>query len=324
MIDLHAHYLPPSLLTWAGEGLLPVRFRRDRRILEFPSGPSRPVPPPLTDLTHRTRWMAQRDIDLQVLSPWMDVAGDDLPGQDATSWCRAMNDATAHDLDEQCGFRAMAALPVTDGVLAAAELRRCVERLGFVGGAIPTQIGGRDLDAAGLEPLWEAAESLGVLMFIHPHRVMGGDRVKAHFLGNVCGNPFETTLTAMRLYFAGVFTTWPRLRILLAHGGGTLPYLAGRAVHASHYAPGFDRAVDHPDSILQRFYYDTLLHDPRALTFMIESIGPDRIAAGTDAPFPMSLDRPVTHVEQACRQAGLGADATRRILFGTAEELFGG
>ena len=232
-----------------------------------------------------------------------------------------MNDATARDLERRTGFRALAALPVTDGVLAAGELRRCVEQLGFVGGALPTQIGGTDLDVAGLEPLWEAAESLGVLLFIHPYRVMGGDRMKVHFLGNVCGNPFETTLAAMRLYFAGVFTNWPQLKILLAHGGGTLPYLAGRAVHASRHGPGFERSVDHPDSILQCFYYDTLLHDPRALAFMMESIGPDRIAAGTDAPFPMSLETPVPHIEQACRQAGLGPDACRRILRGTAEEL---
>ena len=324
MIDLHAHYLPPSLLAAAAEGLLPVGFSRETRILGFPSGPSRPVPPRLTELPARTRWMDERGIDVQVLSPWLDVAGDDLGGGDARDWCRAMNDATAREIDDRSRFRALAALPVSDGVLAAAELRRCVEQLGFAGAAIPTQVGGRDLDAAGLEPVWEAAEALGALLFIHPHRVMGGDRVKVHFLGNVCGNPFETTLAALRLYFGGVFTRWPELRILLAHGGGTLPYLAGRAVHASRNAPGFDRAVDHPDSILQCFYYDTLLHDARALTLMIESVGPDRTAAGTDAPFPMSLDRPVGYIEQACRQAGLGVASTRRILRGTAEELLFG
>ena len=324
MIDLHAHYLPPSILEAAAEGLLPVRFKRERRILEFPSGPSRPVPPPLTDLPSRLLWMAERDIDVQVLSPWMDVAGDDLSGPASRTWCRAMNDAVARDLDRQPALKALAALPVTDGVLAAGELRRCVEQLGFVGGALPTQIGGTDLDASGLDPLWEAAESLGVLLFIHPHRVIGGDRVKVHFLGNVCGNPFETTLAAMRLYFAGVFTRWPQLKILLAHGGGTLPYLAGRAVHASHHAPGFERAVEHPDTILQCFYYDTLLHDPRALAFMINSIGPARIAAGTDAPFPMSLDRPVGYIKDTGRRAGLGTDGCTRILRGTAEELLSG
>lgn len=299
-------------------------FDPGARILDFPCGPSRPVPPPLTDLAGRLRWIDDRDIELQIVSPWMDVAGDDLKTAEAETWCRALNDGCAEDIDGNPRFGALAALPVVDGYAAARELVRCVKRLGFSGGAIPTQIGGKDLDAAGLDPLWEAAESLRVMLFVHPYRVMGGDRMGVHFLGNVCGNPFETTLAALRLYFAGVFTRWPGLKILLAHGGGTLPYLAGRAVHASHHAPGFDRGVDHPDSILQRFYYDTLLHDPRSLAFMMDSVGPARIAAGTDAPFPMSLDNPVGYIGRACLSAGLDRDARRRILSGTAQELLSG
>ncbi len=321
MIDLHAHYLAPSVLAVASQGLLPVAYQPESRVLVFPSGPSRPVPPLLTDLDSRRGWIADRRIDFQVLSPWMDIAGDDLGVRAAEAWCRALNDACATDIAGDARFGALAALPVVDGESAARELDRCVRELGFAGGAIPTQVGGTDLDAAGLDPLWEAAEALGVPLFVHPYRVMGADRMRVHFLGNVCGNPFETTLAALRLYFAGTCTRWPRLRILLAHGGGTLPYLAGRAVHASHHAPGFERAVEHPDDILQSFYYDTLLHDPRAVAHLMRTVGPGRIAAGTDAPFPMSLDSPIAHVEQAARTAGLGREACRRMLRGTAAEL---
>ena len=325
MIDMHAHYLSPSALASAARGGLPVPFDPDSRVLDFPSGPSRPVPPPLTDLVARSLWIEERDVDLQVLSPWMDVAGDDLDPDAAETWCRVLNDGCAADLAGDSRFRALAALPVADGEAAARELARTVEELGFRGGAIPTQVGGRDLDTAGLEPLWEAAESLDVLLFIHPYRVMDGDRMGPHFLGNVCGNPFETTLAALRLYFAGTFTRWPDLRVLLAHGGGVLPTLAGRAAHASRHAPGFDRAVDHPDSILRCFYYDSILHDPRALTLLMSTVEPARIAAGTDYPFPMSLDRPNDHAREAANQAGLTEDELRRILSGTAEDLlFGG
>ncbi len=324
MIDVHAHYLSPSAPTSAARGLLPVTFDTTGRVLDFPSGPSRPIPPALTDLGARERWIDDRGIEVQVLSPWMDVAGDDLTVSAAQEWCRALNDGCAEDILGNPRFKALATLPVVDGEAASHELARAVEQLGFSGGAVPTQVGGKDLDAAGLEPLWEVAEALDAVLFIHPYRVMGGDRMKVHFLGNVCGNPFETTLAAVRLYFAGVFDRWPRLKVLLAHGGGALPYLAGRAVHASRYGPGFRRAVDHPDDILSCFYYDTLLHDPRSLAFMMTSVGPERIAAGTDAPFPMSLDTPVSYVEETCRQAGLRADACRRILRGTAEELLPG
>ena len=323
MIDLHAHYLPPSVLEAAARGGLPVAYDPRTRVLDFPTGPSRPVPHRLTDIGGRVGWIDERGIDIQVLSPWMDVTGDDLGKGAAEAWCRACNDGCAEIIESHPRFRALAALPMVDGKAAADELAVSMGRPGFVGAAIPTQVAGTDLDVAGLEPLWEAAESLEALLFVHPYRVMGGERMKVHFLGNVCGNPFETTLAALRLYFSGVFTRWPRLKILLAHGGGALPYLAGRAVHASRHGPGFDRSVDHPDDILSCFYYDTLLHDPRALVFMMGSIGADRIVAGTDAPFPMIIDSPVNHIEMACRRAGLDSNECRQILRGTAEGLVG-
>ena len=321
MIDLHAHYLSPSVLAAASKGLLPASWDENRRVIEFPSGPSDPVLPGLSDLEERIRWNSERGIDIQVLAPWMDITGDDLdPGQ-ARIWCEAMNDGLAHGIDGNAQFRALAALPLVNGGTAAGELRRCVGEFGFSGGAIPSQVNGQDLDEAGLEPLWEAAEDLGVLLFMHPYRVMGGRRMGRDHLGNVCGFPFDTTLAAMRLYFSEVFTTWPRLKILLAHGGGTLPYLAGRAAHASRYVPTVTRRVDHPDEILQMFYYDTMLHDPRALVSLIRTVGTERVVGGTDAPFPMWVDDPVEHIEGACRRAGVGRDALERVLHGTAAGL---
>lgn len=324
LIDMHAHYLSPSVLRQASAGSGPVGLAPGGRSFLFPSGPSRPVPPPLCDLADRLRWMDERAIERQILAPWMDITGDDLPPAAAAAWCRAMNDSCAEDIRDEPRFGALAALPVVDGEAAARELVRSVEQLGFCGGAIPTQIGGADLDVAGLEPLWEVAGSLGALLFVHPFRVMGGDRLTVHFLNNVCGNPFETTLAALRLYFARTFAKWPDLRILLAHGGGVLPTLAGRAAHASRNAPGFDRAVDHPDSILECFYYDTILHDPRALTLLMSAVDPARIVSGTDYPFPMILDRPTDHARQAAEQAGLTEDELRHVLSGTARELLSG
>lgn len=324
IFDLHAHYLSPSVPARAAAGDLPVRYDLTSRRLGFPSGSSRPVPAALIDLADRRRWMKDREIRRQMLSPWMDITGDDLPGREAEQWCRALNDGTAADIGDDESFLALAALPVVDGRRAGQELRRCVTEKGFKGGALPTQINGTDLDKAGLDPLWETAESLGAILFIHPFRVMGADRMQSHFLGNVCGNPFETTLAALRLYFGGIFARWPRLKILLAHGGGALPYLAGRAVHASKNAPGFDRVVEHPDAILGAFYYDTLLHDPRALGHLIATVGADRVAAGTDYPFPMSLDDPIAHIKQAVG-SGEGEDdhLLDKVFQGTAESLGG-
>ena len=321
MIDLHAHYVSPSVMAAASRGLLPASWDAKRRVLDFPAGPSDPVLPALSDLDGRIRWNAERGIELQVLAPWMDITGDDLDPGRARTWCRALNDGIARDIEGDRRFSALAALPLASGEFAAEELRRCVERFGFCGGAIPSQVNGVDLDEAGLEPLWEAAEALGVLLFMHPYRVMGGRRMGRDHLVNVCGFPFDTTLAALRLYFSDVLTTWPGLKILLAHGGGTLPYLAGRAAHASQHVPTVGKRVEHPDEILRMFYYDTMLHDRRALVSLIRTVGTRRVVGGTDAPFPMWVDDPVEHIEGACEEAGVGRDALRRILTGTAAAL---
>lgn len=103
MIDVHGHYLPTSLLERAGsDAELVVGYDAEERRLSFPSGPSRPVPPSLTDLVSRSEGNAQRSIHLQVLSPWLDAAGDDLDREDAAHWTAAMNDATAADIAAAC------------------------------------------------------------------------------------------------------------------------------------------------------------------------------------------------------------------------------
>ena len=324
MIDMHAHYLSPSVLREASAGSGPVGLAPDGRSFLFPSGPSRPVPPPLCDLADRLRWMDERAIERQILAPWMDITGDDLALDAAAAWCRTMNDSCAADIGDEPRFGALAALPVVDGEAAARELVRSVEQLGFCGGAIPTQIGGRDLDVAGLEPLWEVAGSLGALLFIHPFRVMGGDRLKVTSSATSAATPSRPPWPPSGSTSQGRSPGGRTCGYCSHMAAASLPTLAAGAAHASRHAPGFDRAVDHPDSILECFYYDTILHDPRALTMLMSAVEPGRIAAGTDYPFPMILDRPADHVREAADQAGLTEDTLRRILSGTAEELLNG
>ena len=323
MLDLHAHYVPPSLIAAARQTRLPVAYDQDANAVVFPSGPSRPIGAALTDLERRREWNEERSIDLQVLSPWMDITGDDLEGGDAAEWCRLSNDAVAEDIKGSDSFRAFASLPVSSGEAAAAELERAVTELGFVGGAVPTQVDGVDLDRAGLDPLFEAAEALQVPIFLHPFRVMAPSRMDIHFLSNVCGNPFETTVAALRLFFDGAFESWPRLKLLLAHAGGALPSLAGRAAHASNHVAGFARLASEPSEILGRFYYDSILHDPMALAFAIRALGPSRLVAGTDYPFPMKLDNPADHVKEACSVAGVNDGAVDQILVTNGRNLLG-
>ncbi len=319
MIDVHAHYLPPTLLTRQHADDVGVGFDESGRRLLFPSGPSRPVPAPLIDLVARRTSIEQRGITLQVLSPWLDVAGDDLDPEHASRWTASMNDATAADIQGDEGFTAFAALPMTDGDAAARELRRAVNELGFRGGAIPTQVGGRNLDEAGLEPLFNAAEELAAPLFVHPYRVLGAERLGRDFLTNVCGNPFETAVAALSLFSAGVLDRHPGLAVLLAHCGGALPLLAGRAVQASRAGVAERRTVGDADEILHAFHYDTVVHDPAVLAFGIARLGADRILLGTDDPFPMRVDDP----GELVRRAGASSETFDQVTRTNAQRLLG-
>lgn len=322
MIDLHAHYLSPSLFDLE---LKPVGVVYDPSsgAFEFPSGFSRPVPGPLADLDARAAWTRAESIEVQVLSPWMDVIGDDLLPTDEAAWCRILNDTTAADIRGTQGFRAFAALPLNDGDSAARELARTVEELGFVGGAIPSQVNGADLDEAGLDSLFEAATSLEAPLFVHPFRVLEPQRLRQFFLNNVCGVPFDTTVAALRLFFSGTLDRWSGLKIVLAHCGGTLPLIAGRAAQASRSVPHIDRVVEAPDEILDRYYYDTVLHDPAALGFAAARVGVERLVVGTDAPFPMQVDSVADHLRDALALGVLGPDAFEAVTRTTPGSLIG-
>jgi len=313
VIDLHAHYLSPTLFDLE-LGAIGVAYDSSSRTFEFPSGSSRPVPEPLADLDARSAWTLAESIDIEVLSPWMDVTGDDLSPVAAAAWCRILNDTTAADIEANDGFRAFAGLPLTDGPAAAAELERAIQELGFVGGAIPSQVNGVDLDDAGLDPLFEAAVSLDAPLFMHPFRVSDTVRLKRYFLNNVCGVPFDTTIAALRLFFSGTLDRWPGLKIVLAHCGGALPFIAGRAAHASHNVSLIDREVDAPAEILERFYYDTVLHDPSALGFAASRVGIERMVVGTDVPFPMQIDSVAGHIQNAFTLGGIGPEAFEVVM----------
>lgn len=323
VIDIHAHYFPSSILPEVRRAKhLGVSYSPEDRVLTFPSGPARPLFEALSDLEARIEWKRARDIELQIISPWMDIAGDDLIGRQGIAWTRLLNDGVAAEIDGDDGFLAFAALPVDDGDSAAAELERCVGQLGFVGAALPTQVAGKNLPEAGLDNLFDAAESLDVPLFIHPFKVLGFDRLSQDFMTNICGNPFETTVAALSLFFAGTLERFPGLRVLLSHCGGTLPFIAGRAVQGGHTHPKVRRRAESPSEILRHFYFDTILHDVGALAFAISQVGPERCALGSDVPFPMAVEDPVRHVHAALDRAGL-QDGVDRLERGTAGEVLG-
>ena len=179
----------------------------------------------------------------------------------------------------------------------------------------------KNLDDPSFEPLWATAEELGAFMFIHPVNVAGADRLKSYYLGNLIGNPLDTTIAAACLYFGGVMDRHPNVKIMLAHGGGFSPYQAARWEHGWKVRPEPKKHVPaQPKNIAGRFMYDTILHSDKTLEMMIALVGSDHVLLGSDYPYDMAMLDCVAHV----RSLKISDADKAAILGGHAEALLAG
>lgn len=312
LFDTHIHYVPRSALEELGSlEHLGIRYDKERdqfmRLGESQQGLSGG----LFDLQDPIPARGRRVI--QILSPWSDLIRDDVPDQEGASWCRTLNDAVADEIAGKDGYLAFAALPPGSPDLAVAELERAIA-VGFLGGMIPTQVRGRNLDEWGVDPLLEVSQRLQAPIFVHPAKVLAPERLSRHFLRNLCGFPFETTVAAFCLYFSGAFERYPDAKVMLAHAGGLLPFLAGRAAHATEAVEDLGPQDLTASEILKPFFFDCVVHEPSALAFALGEIGPGRMVLGSDGPFTMGLADPLNHVAKVATMAGLdGDDVVRQI-----------
>jgi aminocarboxymuconate-semialdehyde decarboxylase len=187
-------------------------------------------------------------------------------------------------------FMGIATLPMQAPEKAADELKRAMTKLGLRGTMFASNIMGKNLDHPSFEPVWAMAEELGAFVFIHPNNVAGADRMTSYYLNNLIGNPLDTTIGAACLFFGGVLDRYPKLTVVLAHGGGFTPYQAARWEHGWHVRPEPKKNIaKQPVDIAKRFYYDTILHSVPVLEFMIQHVGADRVMLGSDYPYDMGM-----------------------------------
>ena len=306
-IDVHAHYVPPSCLDIMG--------RRS-------GGPRRNLPDSLSDLDVRIGHMDERGVDVQLVSmpPW--------GGNISSSASKQANDATAQDIDaHRDRLIGLATVDMNEPEAAAAELERCVKDLGFRGVEILSNVHGENLHEPRFAPFYRKVQELDVAVFIHPHDVLGrADRLKPFFLNNIVGNPTDTAVAAACLIFGGVLHEMPRLRFVLAHGGGSCPLLRGRWEHAWRTGLIEESTIPRPPSEYFRLlYFDSLTHSLPALNYLVETVGAERVMLGSDYPFGMGDPRPsgtvagLPHASDADKDLMYGGNAVR--VFGLDEAL---
>lgn len=258
--------------------------------------------------------------------------------RDAWELCRILNDHIADVVRANPKrFAGLGTLPLQDVDLAAQELTRCVRELGLRGVEIGTHVDPNDhchgakcrnLDHPSLDVVWKTAQDLNAAIFVHPWDMMGKDRMPKYWLPWLVGMPAESSLAICSMIFGGVFERFPKLRVAFAHGGGAFPGTIGRIEHGFSVRPDLV-AIDNktnPRKYLAsekgpaRFYVDSLVHDADALKLLLKIFGAERVALGSDYPFPLGEAEPGKLIETV---ADLSAKEKEQLLSETAREFLG-
>ena len=324
-VDVHAHAVVPAAFGLvAGE----AGFQQEREadLVNFGAETMKnqqamiqEIGPLLTDLERRLEKMDRQGVDVQLVSPspahYHTWAGPEL----ARNIARTVNEGIA----ELCAARSdrllgLGLVPVQHPDVAESELLHAVTDLGLKGIEISTTAPGLELADEEFEPFWARAEELGALVFIHPWGCTLGPRLDRHYLGNIVGQPVETTVALSHIIFSGLLDRRPGLKILAAHGGGYLPYYVGRSDHGWKVRPEIRTPKNPPSSYLKKLYFDSLVYEPEALAHLISRAGAERVMLGSDFPFDMGSENPVAHVHST---PGLGDAEKAAICGGTAADL---
>jgi len=217
-------------------------------------------------------------------------------------------------------FVGLGTIPLQDPKLAIAELERCMQ-IGLAGVQIGSHVNEWNLDAPELFPVFAAAEKMGAAVFVHPWEMMGQEKMKRYWLPWLVGMPAETARAICSMIFGGVFERLPKLRVAFAHGGGSFPATIGRIQHGFDCRPDLV-AIDNnvpPKNYLGKFYLDSLVHDADMLQYLIKLVGANRIALGSDYPFPLGEEIPGSLIDSM----NLDSNTREWLLHGSALEWLG-
>jgi aminocarboxymuconate-semialdehyde decarboxylase len=294
IIDCHAHILTePMMAAMRKEApaIGPTLSDLDAEGATLRVGDvvQKPFPRGGWDLERRFADLDAAGVGAQVVSVCPQTLLYDIEPSLALALAQVQNEAIAA-LVRQYPDRLMglAHVPLQAPEQAAAELRRAMRDLGLLGMQIGSHCEGVNLDDPAFEPLWAEAEALSAFIMIHPQKPAGGKRTEANYFKNLIGNPLETTLAGGSLVFGGVMERYPKLRIMLVHGGGYIPYQFGRFNHGWEVRPEPKKRLPvSPEASVRRFYFDTLTHSVPALRYLVGEFGVDHVLFGTDYPFDM-------------------------------------
>lgn len=326
-IDVHSHVIPLEMLQAIernpGRYQMRLEEKDGKRRIVRDGGHTFPVFEEFYDPAVKVRGMDRKGLDLSYISPAPMVFFYWLDADTALEASRIINDGIANMAAARPDrLRGMGTLPMQHPDAAVAELERVVKEYGFRCIELGTSVEDDQLADPRFHPVLKRAQELKVFIFAHPYAFTPSCGLDDYYLRNLIGNPLQSTIMAANLMFSGVFDELKQLKICLAHGGGYVPYQIGRFVHG-HKVRKETRALTKtsPYQLMRRFYYDALVHDPRALRYLIDLVGADRVTLGTDAPFDMGEEAPLKMLGKVKK---LTAKEREQICHYTAMDLLAG
>ena len=252
------------------------------------------------DAALRLKEMDETEVSIQVLSTIPVLFNYWAKAKDGNNTARFFNDHIAETvLKNPKRFIGLGTLPMQDMDLAIKEMERCVSILQMRGVEIGSNINGINLNDEQFFPFYERAETLGCALFVHPWEMMGQDQMQRYWLPWLVGMPAETSRAICSMIFGGVLAKFPNLKVAFAHGGGSFPGTIGRIEHGFKVRPdlvAIDNEIN-PRDYIGKFWIDSLVHDEKALQFIIDIMGEDKICLGSDYPFPLGEHHPGKLIE---------------------------
>jgi aminocarboxymuconate-semialdehyde decarboxylase len=322
-VDVHCHVVVPELLRSVApeESWRPaVWWDDDGQVIGLGDRRLRSAVGEMIQVGTILAAQAARGVDAVVLSPFVPVLYPDVDADECRRRCQITNAGLTRMVRMHPGrVAAVGAVPMQDPELAAADLRTLMADGVLSGIEITASVRGVYLGDDRFEPVWQAAEETGALVFVHPTTSAFDEPVFGdYYLWNAVGNPMEITVTAAHLILSGTLERHPGLRIVMSHGGGAALALRGRLRHAHRavVAAG-TRLTESVETSLRRLHFDSVVHDPTLLSALVEFAGADRVLLGSDHPFDMGDPDPVGSV----RRLGLDPESESLVLGGNADRL---
>lgn len=326
-IDIHTHIIPSNLnqitANFSDPRFLKINFGdNNNAILEKDNKLFREVSCNCWDHKIRIKECKELEVNIQVLSTMPALFSYWAKLDECLLLSKFLNDHISQVCSSNPNsFLGLGTIPMQNTDVAISEIDRCINDLNLAGIVIGSNINDHNLSDIQFSPIFEYLEKINCPIFIHPWEMMGHNKMKKYWLPWLVGMPAETSRAVCSIIFGGILEKYPKLKIAFAHGGGSFPFTIGRIDHGFKMRPDLC-ATDNmyiPSSYLKSFYVDSLVHDEMALKFLIEKMGVNQIALGSDYPFPLGEKSP----GKLINSLKLSDSIKQRLFSGTAIEWLG-